>query len=82
MLAEDVVVLRRIGPPSRPLTARLIALATADGSGMRTTLPPSPQIRRTRWLCSSPRSLMLAPQLSKIRRPSRPSMAISAKEGW
>ena len=49
-----------------------MARATAGGSGTRTTLPPLPRTRRTRWPCSSPRSAMLAPQASKIRRPSRP----------
>ncbi|MEO3777797.1 RNA ligase family protein [Micromonospora sp. B11E3] len=81
-LAGVARVLRRIGPPSRPSTARSMALATAGGSGTRTTLPPLPRTRRARWPCSSPRSPMSVPQASKIRRPRRPrrpSMAIRAK---
>jgi hypothetical protein len=38
-----------------------------------------PYTRSTRWPCSSPRSAMFAPVASKIRRPSNPSMATSAK---
>ena len=62
--------------PSRPSTARSIARATAGGSGTRTTLP---RTRSTRWPCSSPRSVMLAPHASKIRSPSRPRSATRAK---
>jgi len=41
-----------------------------------TILVPLPHTRSTRWPCSSPRS---APVASKIRRPSSPSIATSAK---
>jgi hypothetical protein len=46
--------------------------------GARTTLPPLPRTRRIRWPCSSPGSAMLAPQASKLRSPSRPSIATTA----
>ena len=60
--------------------ARSIALPTAGGSGTRTTtLVPLPHTRSTWWPCSSPRSAMSALVASKIRRPSRPSMATRAK---
>jgi hypothetical protein len=52
---------------------------TAGGSGIRATLVPLPHTRSTRWPCSSPRSAMSAPVASKIRRPSSPSIATSAK---
>jgi hypothetical protein len=42
-------------------------------------LVPLPHTRSTRWPCSSPRSPMSAPVASKIRKPSSPSMATSAK---
>ena len=64
---------------SRWSTARSMDRATAGGRGVSTTLPPLPRTRKTRWPCSSPRSSMSAPQASKIRSPSRPSMATSAK---
>jgi hypothetical protein len=69
----------RIGPRTRSPTARLIARPTAGGSGMRASLVPLPSTRSTRWPCSSPRSSMLAPHASKIRSPSRPSIATEAK---
>jgi hypothetical protein len=72
-------LLSRIGPPVRTPIARSIARPTAGGSGTRTTLVPLPHTRRTRWPCSSPRSVMSAPVASKIRRPSKPSMATSAE---
>ena len=53
--------------------------AEADGSGTRTILSPLPCTRRTRWPFSSPRSSMLLPVPSKIRRPRRPSIATRAK---
>jgi hypothetical protein len=45
----------------------------------RTTLVPLPHTCSTRWPCSSPRSAMSALMASKIRKPSSPSMATSAK---
>jgi hypothetical protein len=48
-------VLRRIGPESRPSTARSTARLTAGGSGTRATLL-SLTTRSTRWPCSSPRA--------------------------
>ena len=42
-------------------------------------MPPLPRTFRTRWPCSSPRSVMLAPHASKIRKPSSPSMVTKAK---
>jgi hypothetical protein len=55
-----------------------MARPTAGGSGTRTTLVPLPHTRSTRWPCSSPRSAMSALVASKIRKPSRPSIATSA----
>jgi hypothetical protein len=72
-------VLRRIGPESRPSTARSTARPMAGGSGTRTTLVPLPTTRSTRWPCSSPRSPTSVPLASKILRPSRPSIATRAK---
>jgi hypothetical protein len=69
----------RIGPAVRLSTARSMARPTAGGSGTRTTLPPLPCTRRTRWPCSSPRSPMSLPVVSKIRRPRRPNIVTSAK---
>jgi hypothetical protein len=40
---------------------------------------PLPTTRSTRWPCSSPRSSTFVPVASKIRRPSRPSIATRAK---
>jgi hypothetical protein len=68
-----------IGPRTRSPVARSMALPTAGGSATRTTLVPLPHTRSTRWPCSSPRSPMSALVASKIRKPSRPSMAASAK---
>jgi hypothetical protein len=42
-------------------------------------LVPLPHTRSTRWPCSSPRSAIFALVASKIRKPSRPGMATSAK---
>jgi len=67
------------GPIDRSPAARSTARLTAGGSGTRTTLPPLPRTRRTRWPCSSPRSSMSAPTASKIRKPSSPSRHTSAK---
>jgi hypothetical protein len=64
---------------SRTGSDRSMARPTAGGSGTRTILVPLPHTRRTRWPCSSPRSAMSAEVASKIRKPSRPSMATSAK---
>jgi hypothetical protein len=72
-------MLRRIGPLARSPTARSMARPTAGGSGINTTLVPLPHTRSTRWPCSSPRSVTSAPVASKIRKPSRPSMATKAK---
>src|ERR1700691_3382244 len=72
-------LLSRIGPWSRGPVARSIARLTAGGSGTWGTLLPFPHTRSTRWPCSSPRSVMFALVASKIRRPSRPSMATKAK---
>jgi hypothetical protein len=58
---------------------RAVDGSTAGVSGTRTTLPPLPNTCRTRWPCSSPRSLMLTPQASKIRSPSRPKSVTSTK---
>jgi hypothetical protein len=52
---------------------------TAGGSGIKTTLEPLPHMRSTRWPCSSSKSPMSAPVASKIRKPSSPSIATSAK---
>jgi hypothetical protein len=53
----------------------------AGGGRLRVTTAfvPLPHTRGTRWLCSSPRPAMSALVASKIRKPSRPSMAASAK---
>ncbi len=59
--------------------ARSMARPAAGGSGTRTTLVPLPDTRSTRRPCSSPRSAISAPVASKIRNPSRPSIATSAK---
>lgn len=59
-------VLRRIGPAVRPSTARSIARATAGGSGTRTTLPPLPRTRSTRWSAIAARST--SPQGAQRRR--------------
>ena len=72
-------LLSRIGPRSRRLVAWSMARPTAGGSGTWTTLVPLPHTRSTRWPYSSPRSPMSALVASKIRKPSRPSMATSAK---
>jgi len=40
------------------------------GSSTRTTLPPLPRTRSSRWPCSSPRSPMSAPHASKIPQPT------------
>jgi hypothetical protein len=72
-------VFSRIGPRIRAPTARSMARATAGGSGTRTTLVPLPHTSSTRWPCSSPRSAIFALVASKIRKPSRPGMATSAK---
>ena len=66
-------------PAVRVPAARSMARPTAGGSGTRTTLVPLPHTRSTRWPCSSPRSAISALVASKIRKPSRPSMATSAK---
>ena len=73
------VALSRIGPRTLEPTARSMARPTAGGSGTRTILVPLPHTRSTRWPCSSPRSAMSAAVASKIRKPSSPSMATSAK---
>jgi hypothetical protein len=71
------------GPFGRSLMALSIARPTAGGRGIRTTLPPLPDTRRTRWPCSSPKSVMLAAVASKIRRPSSPSMLRARSHtGW
>ena len=72
-------LLSRIGPRVREPAAWSMARPTAGGSGTRITLVPLPHTRRTRWPCSSPRSAMSLPVASKIRSPSRPSMATRAK---
>ncbi len=69
----------RIGPAVRSPMAASRARPTAGGSGVRTVFSPLPTTRRTRWPCSSPRSVMLAPVASKMRRPSRPRRQTSAK---
>jgi hypothetical protein len=72
-------LLIKTGPRVREPTARSIARPTAGGSGTRTILVPLPHTRSTRWPCSSPRSAISALVASKIRKPSRPSMATRAK---
>ena len=49
------------------------------GQGIGAILVPLPDTRSTRWPCSSPRWVMSASVASKIRKPSRPSMATRAK---
>src|SRR4051812_27514890 len=53
--------------------------ADGRGSGTSTTLSPLPRTRRTPWPCSSPRSSMLLPVASKVRRLRSPSIMTSAK---
>src|SRR5690349_11543269 len=74
--AEDVA-------QDRPMVAAVDGAVDGPGHRWRQRneyhLATLPRTRRTRWPCSSPRSAMLAPQASKIRRPSRPSLAMRAK---
>ena len=69
------------GPVPRPAGA--VSYRPVDGPADRgwqrtwTTLVPLPHTRSTRWPCSSPRSAMRALVASKIRKPSRPSLATS-----
>ena len=79
VLAPDDERAEGLMAAARLSAAQSIARATAGGSGTRTTLPPLPRTRSTRWPCSSPRSAMLAPQASKMRSPSRPRSATNAK---
>jgi hypothetical protein len=60
---------RRGRSPAQPRAA------TGRGRSWR----PLPTTRSTRWPCSSPRSVTSVAQASKIRKPSRPSVATRAK---
>jgi hypothetical protein len=65
--------------PGAPVADRAVDGPTAGGSGTSTILVPLPRTRSTRWPCSSPMSSIVDPQASKIRSPSRPSIATNAK---
>jgi len=66
-------------PTGTAAVALSIARPTAGGIGTKTAFVYLPHTRSTRWPCSSPRSAMSALVASKIRNPSSPSIAMSAK---